>query len=79
MAINVNDYPYGKISKTLRKAVKHLNIHGVHGCEFDYPTFGDLPRSIASRLSSDDVDFIQENLHKVRGFQKSNCSWYKEV
>lgn len=68
--IDVNRYPYGKISKTLRKAVDWINDNGEtlksmkeqDAClVFDFPDFWNMPKRISSRLNSDEVDFIQGN------------------
>jgi len=75
--INVSEYPYGKITKTLRNACIWLNKNRKHIIEyhcqnmergsgefayFDFPDYFDMPKKISSRLESDEVDFIQENM-----------------
>ena len=80
-----SDYPYGRTTKTLKKAVEWFNRNGKrivkeyeksHGTdtlsksdrsiwfeglavEFDYPDYFGMPKSISSRLNSDEVDFLQ--------------------
>lgn len=81
-----SDYPYGRVTKTLKKAVEWFNRNGKriikeyateHGmrlltkreceslsddlaCSFDYPDYLDMPKTVSSRLNSDEVDFLQE-------------------
>lgn len=67
--MRVVDFPYGKISKTLRKAVTWLNRNHRKleqtKCQhsFDYPDYWDMPRIISSRLSGDDVDWLQVEVY----------------
>ena len=70
--INIEEYRYGKITKTLRNAISYINDEGISGdcMYFDYPDYGGLPKYISSRLSSDEVDFLQEQLQK--GEQNGN-------
>lgn len=63
--MRVKDFPYGKITKTLKKAVQWLNrnqhkIKKTKDDIFDWPDYWDMPKVISSRLSSDEVDFIQD-------------------
>lgn len=70
--MRIKDYPYGKITKTLKKAVeflsrnrtKILKEHSLKNeesyCFFEYPDYLGLPKTISSRLSTDEVDWLQE-------------------
>lgn len=65
--MNVKNYPYGKVTKTLKSAVSWLNknkkkIKLEKYWEFDYPDYCGMPPKICSRLSSDEVDWIQEEI-----------------
>lgn len=70
--VNISDYPYGKTRKVLIEAVKWLNSHqrtiskeilAEKLCEeFDYPEYWGIPKKIANKLTSDEVDFIQESV-----------------
>lgn len=71
--MRIKDYPYGKITKTLRKAVTWLNRNKKKLMKsqfdyFDYPNYWDMPKMISSRLSSDQVDWIQSE----------TCDWSKK-
>jgi hypothetical protein len=67
--MKINDFPYGKITKTLRKATIWLNHNRKRleksTCQysFDYPNYWDMPKIISSRLSGDEVDWLQEEVY----------------
>jgi hypothetical protein len=71
--MRTKDYPYGATTKTLRKAVKWLNakmrgrtnLGVLYFEEFDYPDHWGMPKTISSRLSSDQVDWIQSEICDV--------------
>jgi hypothetical protein len=56
--ISISDFPYGKPSRNLIKAVDWLNKHTCTD-EFDFPDYGGMPKNISDRLFSDEVDWIQ--------------------
>lgn len=70
--VNISDYPYGKTRKALIEAAKWLNanqrtiakeILAEKLCdEFDYPQYWGVPKKIANRLTTDEVDFIQDEV-----------------
>jgi len=77
--MKIKNYPYGKVTKTLRKAVTWLNNNKRRivkelkrkeeidfpsnlQYEFDYPSYWDMPKTISRRLSSDEVDWIQDEV-----------------
>ena len=58
-------YRYGKLSESLKKALTWLiNNQEEYKSEiydfFDYPGYWGMPKDICYKLSSDEVDFIQE-------------------
>jgi hypothetical protein len=64
--MKVRDFPYGKITKKLQEAVKWLNKNRKriekNYCQdypFDFPIYWDMPKTIAHKLTSDEVDWIQ--------------------
>lgn len=68
--MKISEYPYGKVTKTLKKAVNWLNTNKKlvkskqKDCyEFDYPDYWGMPKSISYRLSSSEVDWIQSEAH----------------
>lgn len=63
--MNLKNYPYGKTTKTLKDGVGWLRKNKKHIEEtqydyFDYPNYWDMPTSICDKLSSDEVDWLQE-------------------
>lgn len=67
--MRIDDFPYGKITKTLRNATKWLNSNR-HKLEktkykgsFDYPDYWDMPKMISSRLGGDEVDWLQAEIY----------------
>lgn len=64
--LKITEYPYGYsgVNKTLRNAVKWLNLNKIRLSKldyyFDYPNYWDMPKTISSRLSTDQVDWIQD-------------------
>lgn len=67
--IKLSSYPYGRITKRLEHAVEWLNSHPFKisnsDYEFDYPEYCDMPKALYQNLSSDEVDFIQEQLYDI--------------
>jgi len=65
--IDAYTFPYGKVTKRLIRACDWLNdtYKGVwpKEWEFDYPEYWEMPKSIAFKLSSDEVDFIQDRVY----------------
>lgn len=73
--MKIKDYPYGKVTKSLRKAVNYLNRNKIRIYKdfakhadnweeyvrftFDYPDYLDMPKTISHRLNSDQVDWLQ--------------------
>lgn len=64
------DFPYGKITKKLREAVKWLNKNRRRIEEnfnreypFDYPLYWGMPKRIAHKLTTDEVDWIQSETY----------------
>jgi hypothetical protein len=64
--MRIIDFPYGKITKTLRHAVTWLNRNRrriekkysrMHS--FDFPNYWNMPKKFANRLTTDQVDWIQ--------------------
>jgi hypothetical protein len=72
--MKIKDYPYGKPSKSLVNAVIFLNRNkqkiikrykkefpnNYWDYYFDYPDYFGLPKRISYRLSTDEVDWIQD-------------------
>lgn len=67
--MKIIDFPYGKITKTLRKATKWLNSNRRRlertKCQgsFDYPYYWDMPKIISHRLNGDEVDWLQSEVY----------------
>lgn len=66
--MRIANYPYGKITKTLHKAVRWLNANKkkIGKEQFDlfyHPKYWGMPKTISSRLSGDEVDWIQEETY----------------
>lgn len=66
--VSASNFPYGKVSLTLLKAAKWINRNQNRIKEneydyFDYPSYWGLPSSITSKLTSDEVDFIQDETY----------------
>jgi hypothetical protein len=60
------DYPYGRVTERLKKAVAWLRknknkIRKTQWDYFDFPDYWGMPKSISYRLSSDEVDWLQES------------------
>jgi len=64
--INVNDFPYGKVTAALRKAVEWLNANNNRIIFAAIEAF--LPKSIYNKLSPDEADFIEERTYEVREY-----------
>ena len=70
--VNISEFSYGRTRKVLIEAVKWLNanqraiaknILEQKVClEFDYPEYWGIPKKTANKLTSDEVDFIQESV-----------------
>lgn len=72
--ISLIDYPYGRVTPRLRKAVKWLNDNKENiSCKqqdyFDYPDYWGMPKRIANRLYGDEVDFLQAETN----------GWYQSI
>ena len=75
--MNVKNYPYGRVSKQLRLAVKWINknkkklkqLSSNEEVVFDYPYYLGMPNKIHKELESDEVDWIQSELYET--FNKS--------
>lgn len=65
VTLSIDDFPYGKPSVYLKKAINWLNKHTCK-YEFDFPNYGGMPKSISDRLSSDEVDWLQSQLCKEK-------------
>lgn len=67
--MKISDFPYGKITKTLRKATKWLNANRRKlektKCQysFDYPDYWNMPKILSHRLSGDEVDWLQAEVY----------------
>jgi hypothetical protein len=83
--MRISEYPYGKVTKSLRKAVDYLNKSyrkvikemlkiDPDANELDlkcgFEIVEFLPKNIYCRLNSDEVDFIQEGWHDLVGRYK---------
>lgn len=62
-----------RITKSMRKAVTWLNRNikrleksGITENYFDYPSYWEMPKIISSRLSPDEVDWLQYQLNGWR-------------
>jgi hypothetical protein len=68
--MRISDYPYGRITKILKKAVNWLNENRRRlektkcNGSFDYPYYWDMPKMISHRLSSDQVDWLQGEVNE---------------
>jgi hypothetical protein len=68
--MRVSNFPYGRITKTLKKAVNWLNKNKRQlektkcNGSFDYPYYWDMPKMISYRLSSDEVDWLQGEVYE---------------
>ena len=70
--VNISEFPYGRTRKVLIEATKWLNanqrsiaknILNEKLCnEFDYTEYWGMPQKIANKLTTDEVDFIQESV-----------------
>ncbi len=70
--VNISEYSFGRTRKVLMEAVKWLNanqrtiakaiLEGKLCDEFDYPEYWGVPKKIANKLTTDEVDFIQESV-----------------
>lgn len=70
--VNISEFPYGRTRKVLIEVVKWLNanqkaiaksILDEKLCaEFDYPEYWGIPKKIANKLTTDEVDFIQDSV-----------------
>jgi len=60
--IKTKDFIYGRVYKRLEKAVDYLNanLKTDFGRPFDYPDYWGMPKSISWKLTSDEVDWLQE-------------------
>jgi hypothetical protein len=59
--VRLPKYEYGKVTPAYKLAKQWLSQHGTNGHEyFDSPDYAGMPKRIASKLSSDEVDFIQK-------------------
>ncbi len=62
--MRLTDYPYGKVTARLKKAVAWLRknkkkIRQTQRDHFDFPDYWGMPRSTSWKLSSDEVDWLQ--------------------
>lgn len=82
--MKIKDYPYGKPSKSLKKAADYLNRnyikiinefifdennqykHDLDYLMFEYPDYLGLDKRISCALTSDDVDWLQEEFIYLR-------------
>lgn len=63
-----NDFRYGKPTKRLSKAIAWLNSHSFDERRtkiFDYPDYWGMPKAVSYKLSTEEVDYIQEITHKL--------------
>jgi hypothetical protein len=72
IVMKLKDYPYGKVTKTLKKAVTWLRsnkkkIQKEQEDCFDFPNYWNMPKTICNRLNGDEVDWIQYETY----------DWYK--
>lgn len=64
--VNVSEYSYGRISKALRNAAKWINSNNR---KFIYSEIDQyLPKSLYSRLSPDEADFIDSQTQARRDY-----------
>lgn len=65
--IDIASYSYGNVTKTFRKAITWLNRRKksfiIQPGYFDFPDYWGMPKSISSRLTGDQVDFLQEQTY----------------
>lgn len=63
--MRTSEFPYGKVTKTLKKAVTWLNRNkrklekSKNQDSFDFDDYWDMPRSISYKLGCDEVDWLQ--------------------
>jgi hypothetical protein len=67
--IHLRNYEYGRIYPRLRKAVDWIHSHRrliKATCKwgFDFDDYWGMPKKISSKLSSDEVDFIQAETYE---------------
>ena len=70
--VKISEYGYGKVNKRLKYAAEWLNKASNQTkikqefCDyFDYPEYWEMPKDISRRLSSDEVDFIQDQTFEM--------------
>jgi len=63
--IKISTFPYGRITKRLRRSVQWLNrsMNKISKSE-EYPDYWNLPRSLSDYLTPDEVDWIQEETYE---------------
>jgi len=86
--ICLSNYAYGKVTKRLRNAVQwiHSNKSKIFkdilqeniSQEFDFDDYWGMPKNICNQLSTDEVDFIQEEVGDFRD-EINNVITYKEA
>ena len=71
--MRIKEYPYSvkrKITKTLKKATTWINRNMKKSLksyeEFGYPEFCGMPKSISSRLNTDEADWIEGEFNKEK-------------
>jgi hypothetical protein len=73
--IHLRNFKYGRIYSRLRKAINWIHSHRRYirtkyindpdyTSEFEYPNYWDMPKKISHNLTSDEVDFIQEETYE---------------
>ncbi len=66
--LSCDDFRYGKPTKRLSKAIAWLNSHFLDERRtkiFDYPDYWGMPKSVSYKLSTEEVDYIQEITYKL--------------
>lgn len=95
--MKIIEYPYGKVTKTLKKATLFLNRNKVKiykkllkECNeqnsienmrfsFDFPNYLNMPKSVCSRLNSDEVDWLQSEWHNFCESYESKITERKQT
>jgi len=70
--VDLHKYYTGFKHEEIIQITKALKFCRVNAQNFDYPTYGGLPKAISKRLSSDQVDYLQE-FSTVSSYYKPDC------
>lgn len=82
--MKIKNYPYGKPSKSLKKAADYLNKnyvkiineyindeynkyrHNLYYLIMDDPEYFGVPKIVANRLNTDEIDWLQEEFENLK-------------